>query len=100
MMPGLIVLIRAPRLPQRTVGHHRQRVPALRELVGVERVCDLVGLEHGELQQLVGWGGRQCGVLVGAEGAEPVPGLRCDNHRGVPSCDDVSELLKHERGSV
>jgi hypothetical protein len=30
----------------------------------VDRVCHLVGLEHGELQQLVGWDGRQCGVLA------------------------------------
>jgi hypothetical protein len=66
----------------------------------VERVCHLVGLEHGELQQLVGWGGRQCGVLVGGEGAETVAGLGRDDHSGAAPRNDVSELLEHERGSV
>ena len=65
----------------------------------MERVCHLVGLEHGELQQLAGWGGRQRAVLVGGEGAQTVPGLRRDDHPGATACDDVPELLKHQRGS-
>src|SRR3954451_14685938 len=65
MMPGLMVLIRAPRLPSERPRHHAQGVPALGELVGVERVCDLFRLEDWELQQLVGGGGRQCRVLLG-----------------------------------
>jgi hypothetical protein len=64
----------------------------------VKRVYHLAGLEHGELQQLVGWGGRHCGVLVGGEGAEPVTGLRRDDHTGTAASDHVSELLEHERG--
>lgn len=66
----------------------------------MERVCNLVGLEHGELQQLVGWGGRQCGVLVRGEGAESVPGLRRDDDAGAAVCDDVSEFFEQERCPV
>src|SRR3954471_1211599 len=66
MMPGLIVLIRAaPLAPPNGLGHHAQGVPALGELVGVERVCDLIRLEDWEVQQLVGRSGRQCRVLLG-----------------------------------
>ena len=55
MMPGLMVLTRAPRLaPADGFGHDPQRVAALGELVGVERVRDLVGLEHRQREQLVG----------------------------------------------
>src|ERR1700685_1257758 len=60
--------------PADGLGHHAQRVPALGELRGVKLVCYLVGLEHGKLEQLVGWGGRQRDVLVGGEGSEPVAG--------------------------
>jgi hypothetical protein len=36
-MPGLMVLIRAPRLPHRTaVGHDTQRGAAFRDLIGVK----------------------------------------------------------------
>jgi hypothetical protein len=86
--------------PANGFGHHAERVSALGELVGVQPVCDLVGLEHGELQQLVGGGGRERAVLVGGEGAEPVAGLGGNHHAGAAVCDDVSELLEHERGSV
>ena len=86
--------------PANGLGHHAQRVPALGELVGVERVRHLVGLEHRERQQLVGRGRRQRGVLLGGEGAESVPGLRRDDHAGAAARDDVSELLEHERGAV
>ena len=62
-MPGLIVLTRAPRLaPSDRLGLDPQRVAALGELVGVERVGHLVGLEHRERQQFVGWGGGARGI--------------------------------------
>jgi hypothetical protein len=60
MMPGLIVLTRAPRWgPVDRFGHHPQRVDALGELVGVQRVRHLVGLQHRQVQQILGWRGRQ-----------------------------------------
>ena len=51
MMPGLMVLTRAPRLAQRTASAiDPQRVGPLGQLVGVEGVVDLVGLEHGQIR--------------------------------------------------
>jgi hypothetical protein len=54
----------------------------------------LVRLEHGELQQLVGGGGGQRGVLFGGEGAEAMPGLRGDDDPGAATGDDDSDLIQ------
>ena len=101
MIPGLIVLIRAPALgPADRFGHDPQRVASLGELVGVQRVGDLVGLQHRQREQLLGRCGRQRGVLLGGEGAEPVPGLGGDDDAGAAGGDDVAELLEDHRGAV
>ena len=55
---------RAAPAPAHGLGHHPQRVPALGELVGVERVRHLIGLEQGEGEQLLGRRGRQRRVLL------------------------------------
>jgi hypothetical protein len=75
MMPGLIVLTRAPRLPQRTASaHHAQRVAALGELVCVQRVHHLVGLEERKVEQLLHGRRRQRVVLLDGERRQTVPG--------------------------
>ena len=48
-------------------------VSTFRQLVSVEGVCDLVGLEHGEFQQVVGWRRGKGGVLFGGESSQTVP---------------------------
>ena len=66
----------------------------------MERIGHLVGLQHGEVQQFVGGGGREGGVLLGRERAEAVPGLRGDDDAGAAARDDVAELLEHQGGAV
>jgi hypothetical protein len=101
MIPGLIVLIRAPHLPHRTaLGHHAQRVRALGQLVRVQGVCHLIGRKQRQRQQLVGRRRRQSSVLLGSQRPETMPGLRRDDHPGTAACDDLSELLEQHRGSV
>ena len=65
--------------PPNCLGHDPQRVPALRELVGVERVGDLIWLEHGERQQVLGRGGCEGRVLLGVRAPR-----RC------PDCDAIT----------
>ncbi len=101
MMPGLIVLIRAPRLPHRTASAiTRSEFAAFGQLVGVQGVGHLIGREHREREQLVGRCRRERGVLFGGQRAETVPGLRRDDDAGAASCDDVPELFEQHRGSV
>jgi hypothetical protein len=66
----------------------------------MEAVGHLVRLEHGEGQQLVGWRGRESGVLLGGQGAQTVPGLRRDDDPGAAARDDLPELLEQHGGSV
>jgi hypothetical protein len=66
----------------------------------VEAVGHLVGLQHGKYQQLVGWCGRERGVLLGGQGAQTVPGLRGDDDPGAAAGDDVAELLEQHGGAV
>jgi hypothetical protein len=56
----------------------------------------LVGLEHGQRQQLVGWGRRERGILLGGQGAQAVPGLRGDDDPEVSpgGVDDTGDLAK------
>ena len=91
---------RAALAPPHRLGHHPQRVPALGELVGVERVRHLVRLEHRKSEQLVGGRGRQRLVLLGRQRREAVPRLRGDDDARSAARDDVAELLEHERGAI
>ena len=101
MMPGLIVLTRAPRLPQRTASAiTRSEFPRLASLVGVERIGHLVGLEHRKSEQLVGGCRRQRLVLLGGQRRQAMPGLRCDDDAGTAARDDIAELLEHQRGAI
>jgi hypothetical protein len=54
----------------------------------------------GSANQLLGWGGRQGGVLLGGQGAQTVPGLRGDDDPGAAVGDHVPELLEQHGGSV
>jgi hypothetical protein len=92
--------MRSALAPPHGLGHHPQRVATLGQLVGVEAVGHLVGRQHGEGQQLLGWGGRERGVLFGGQGAQTVPGLRRDDDPGAAAGDDVPELLEQHCGSV
>ena len=73
---------RAALAPADGLGHHPQRVASLGQLVGVQGVGHLVGLEHRQGQQLLGRRRRQGGVLLGGQGAQTVPGLRGDDDPG------------------
>jgi hypothetical protein len=66
----------------------------------MQAVGHLVGLEHGQSQQLVGWGGGQGAVLVGGQGAEAVAGLGGDHHAGAAGGDHGAELLQQHGGAV
>jgi hypothetical protein len=72
MMPGLMVLTRAP----------------------------LVGPQHRQGQELFGRRHRERGVLGGGQGAEAVPGLGGDDDPGAAAGDDVAELLQQHGGAV
>ena len=91
---------RAALAPAHGLGHHPQRVPALGELVGVQRVRHLVRLEHRQAEQLLD------GVVASAlfcstvSARQAVAGLRRDHDAGTAARDDVAELLQHERGAV
>jgi site-specific recombinase XerC len=100
MMPGLMVLMRAPRSAHRTASAMMQSVAALGELVGVECVGDEVALEHGELQQVVGRNSCQRRVLLGRQSAEAMPGLGCDHDACAAASDHLAELLEQNRRSV
>jgi hypothetical protein len=86
--------------PANRLGHHTQRIAALRDLVGVQRIRHLVRLEEGKGEQLLHRSRGQCVVLLDAERGKPVPGLRRDDDARTPRGDDVAELLQHERGAV
>jgi hypothetical protein len=66
----------------------------------VERVGDLIGLKHGQLQEVVGRDSGKRRVLVGRQTAESMPGLRCDHDACTASSDHLAELLEHDRRSV
>jgi hypothetical protein len=66
----------------------------------VKRVGDLVGLEHGELQQVVGPSRCQRRVLLRRQSAETVPGLGCDHDACAAPSDHLAELLEHDRSPV
>jgi hypothetical protein len=101
MMPGLIVLTRASRLPPlHGLGHHPQRVSALGQLVGVQRVPHLVRLQHRQAEQLIGGRQSQSRVFLGSQRAQAVPGLRSDHDAGTSRRDDIAELLEHQGGAV
>ena len=54
-MPGLLVLIRARRLPQRTGSAlTRSDIATLGDLVGVQRGSPLMGLQHREGEEQLG----------------------------------------------
>ena len=66
----------------------------------MEAIGDLVWLQHGQGQQVIGWCRGESGVLLGRQGAKAVAGLRCDDDGGAAGCNDVPEFLEHQRRSV
>ena len=66
----------------------------------MQGVCHLIGLKHRERQQLVGRRRRESSVLLGGQGPQAIPGLRCDDQPGAAACDDLPELLEQHRGCV
>ena len=72
IIPGLIVLSRAPRLAHRTASAiTRNEFPRLESL-----------------------------VLLGRQRREPVTRLRRDNNARAAAPDDVAELFEHERSAI
>ena len=101
MMPGLMVLTRAQRLPHRTASAITlSEFPRFGDLVSMERIRHLVWLEHWKSEQLVGWRGRKRLVLLRSERWETVPRLRGDYDACSAVGNDVSELLKYECGTI
>jgi hypothetical protein len=86
--------------PAHRLGHHAQRVPALRELVGVQGVRHLVGLKEGKIEQLFRGRRGQRFVLFDAERGKAMPGLRRYDDPGPTAGDDVAELLQQERRAI
>jgi hypothetical protein len=66
----------------------------------MERVGHLIGLDYGELQEVIGRDSGQRRVLLGRQIAESMPGLRCDHDACTSSSDHLAELLEHDGGSV
>jgi len=70
MIPGLIVLSLAPRLPHLTASAiTRSEFARFSKLVGVEGIFHLIRLEHGEGEQLVSGRRRESLVLLGGQRA-------------------------------
>src|SRR5215212_1558431 len=85
MMPGLIVLTRAPRLPHRTASAiTAANSPSWTAGTRAGGVLDLVGLQHRQGEQLIGRRRRESRVLVSGQGTQPVPGLGRDHYTGTP----------------
>ena len=101
MIPGLMVLtLRSALAPPHRLGQHPQRVAALGDLVGVERIGDPVRLQHRQCEQVVGRCRRQHPVLLGGQRRQPVSGHRCDDHARSAGRDDIAEFLQHQRRAV
>ena len=84
--------------PADGLGHDAQGVASFGQLVGVQRVGD--GLQQRQGEQLLHRGERECPVLIGGQGAEPVPGLGGDHDPRAARGDDVPELLQDHGGAV
>src|SRR5215212_8214719 len=101
MMPGLIVLTRAPRFPHRTSSAiTAANSPSWTAGTRAGGVLDLVGLQHRQGEQLIGRRRRESRVLVSGQGTQPVPGLGRDHYTGTALGDDFPELLEHDSGAV
>ena len=86
--------------PAHRLGHDAQRVATLGELVGVQGVRHLAGLEEGKAEQLLDGRRGQRFVLFDGERGQAVPGLRRDDDPRAAAGDDVAELLQHEGRAV
>ena len=101
MMPGADrVDPCAPLAPAHRLGHHAQRVPALRDLVRVKRIRHLVGLKEGKTEQLFHGRRGQRLVLFDGERRKAMPGLRRDDDASATAGDDIAELFQHERRAI
>ena len=86
--------------PAHRLGHHAQRVPALRELVRVQGVRHLVGLKKGKTEQLFHGRRGQRLILFDGERGKAMPRLRRDDDTGATAGDDVAELFQNERRAI
>ena len=101
MMPGLMVLILAPRLAHRTASAiTRSEFPRLASWLAFRESVTRSGRSMGSCSNSSAGVVAERGVLVGGEGSEAIPGLRGDDDPGAPPGDDVSELLEHECRAV
>jgi hypothetical protein len=97
MMPGLIVLTRAPRLPQRTASAiTRSEFPRFEILIRLKRIGHFVELKEGKIEQLFDRCRGQRLVLFDGERGKAMPGLGCDDDASPTARDDVAELFQHE----
>ena len=100
MMPGLIVLTRAPRLPQRTASAiTRSEFPRF-EIWYARRIRHLVRLKEGKTKQLFHGCRGQRLILFDAERGKAMAGLRGDDDTSATARDDAAELFQHERRAI
>jgi len=66
----------------------------------VQRILDLLGLQHGKAEQIVDRRGGQEGILFARERRKSVAGLRDDDYPGATASDDVTKLLQNQRSSA
>jgi hypothetical protein len=100
MMPGLIALSPTALAPAHCLGHHTQRVSALRDLVCVKRIRHFVGLKERKTEQLFHRCCGQCFILFDGEWGKTMPGLRGDDDTSATASDDIAELFQHERRTI
>ena len=95
MIPGLIVLIRAPRFPQRTASAMTRSAFAR-----FERIVHLIRLQHLKPEQVVRPCHCQGSVLLRSQRWKAVPGLRRDDNARSTTSDGVAEFLQHKGCTV
>lgn len=101
MMPGLMQLIRAPRLPQANrICGDPQGIAALRQLIGVEGIRHAILLEEVEIEKILRRRHGQRPVLLDRQGRKAMAGLRGDDHARPALSDHVAEQFEHQRRSV
>ena len=86
--------------PSDRLGHHALDVAALGQLVGVQRVADVAGLQNLQRKQLFGRCRGQQPVGLFAESRQAVSRLAGNGHADPSAANDPSDLLQQHRRAV